>query len=194
MEDLDLNFDDFIARINSDLVGKYVNIASRCAGFITKRFDGHLDPQSLGPDAHPVSGAIVAAAPEIAKAYEVRDTARVVREITTLMDKINGLIDTEKPWELAKQAQENPDLLPRLQAICTNALRAFAQLTILLKPILPLTAARVEQEVFALAQPLTWRDLESPPIRRVAGFSHLMTRVDRAVIDQLIEANRSSLG
>ncbi|MEN9772832.1 MAG: hypothetical protein RJA58_1475, partial [Pseudomonadota bacterium] len=194
MEDLDLNFDDFIARINSDLVGKYVNIASRCAGFITKRFDGHLDPQSLGPDAHPISGAIVAAAPEIAKAYEVRDTARVVREITTLMDKINGLIDTEKPWELAKQAQENPDLLPRLQAICTTALRAFAQLTILLKPILPLTAARVEQEVFALAQPLTWRDLESPPIRRVAGFSHLMTRVDRAVIDQLIEANRSSLG
>jgi methionyl-tRNA synthetase len=194
MEDLDLNFDDFIARINSDLVGKYVNIASRCAGFITKRFDGHLDPQSLGPDAHPISGAIVAAAPEIAKAYEVRDTARVVREITTLMDKINGLIDTEKPWELAKQAQENPDLLPRLQAICTTALRAFAQLTILLKPILPLTAARVEQEVFALEQPLTWQDLQNPPIRRVAGFSHLMTRVDRAVIDQLIEANRSSLG
>ncbi len=194
MEDLDLNFDDFIARINSDLVGKYVNIASRCAGFITKRFDGQLDPQALTPEAHPVSAAIVCAAPEIAKAYEARDTARVIREITTLMDKINGVIDTEKPWELAKQAQDNPDLLPRLQSVCTTALRAFAQLTILLKPILPVTAARVEQEVFAIDRSLTWHDLESPPIRRVAGFSHLMTRVDRAAIDQLIEANRSSLG
>jgi methionyl-tRNA synthetase len=194
MEDLDLNFDDFIARINSDLVGKYVNIASRCAGFITKRFDGRLDPAALAPDAHPLSMAIVSAAPEIARAYETRDTARVVREITTLMDKVNGMIDTEKPWELAKQALDTPDLLPRLSATCTAALRAFAQLTILMKPILPLTAARVEQEVFGLDRALTWQDLEAPPIQRVAGFSHLMTRVDRTAIDELIEANRSSLG
>ena len=194
MEDLDLNLTDFIAKINSDLVGKYVNIASRCAGFITKRFDGQLDPRSLADTAHGLHQAITAAQPEIAAAYEQRDTARVVREVGALMDLVNGYVDSEKPWEIAKQSMTDAALLPRLHEICSRALKAFAQLTILLKPVLPLTAQRTEQEVFGLAGPLSWSDLAAPPIQSIKGFSHLMTRVDRERIDALIAANRESLG
>ncbi|MEY3633588.1 MAG: Methionine--tRNA ligase [Pseudomonadota bacterium] len=194
MEDLDLNLADFIAKINSDLVGKYVNIASRCAGFITKRFDGQLDPRSLAEPAHGLHQAIIAAQPEIAAAYEQRDTARVVREVGALMDLVNGYVDSEKPWEIAKQSMTDATLLPRLHEICSRALKAFAQLTILLKPVLPLTAQRIEQEVFGLAGPLNWSDLAAPPIQSIKGFSHLMTRVDRERIDALIAANRESLG
>jgi len=193
MEDLDLNLTDFIARINSDLVGKFINIASRSAGFISKRFDGALCPVSL-QDHHSLSRTIIAAAPEIAQAYESRDTARVIREATALMDLINGFVDSEKPWELAKQAAESPEHLPRLQAVCTTVLKAFAQLTILLKPVLPATAERIEREVFGLEQPLDWSDLEAPPISRLQGFSHLLTRVDREAIDALIAVNQQSLG
>ncbi len=194
MEDLDLSLTDFIAKINSDLVGKFVNIASRSAGFITKRFDGALHAETLAEADNPIGQAVMRAAPEIAAAYESRDTARVVREVTALMDLINGYVDTEKPWEIAKQAQTQPDLMPKLHQVCTLALRSFAQLTILLKPILPITAQRVETEVFGLAQPLGWGDLKAPPIARLQGFSHLMTRVDKAQIDALIAANQQSLG
>ena len=194
MEDLDLHLADFVAKTNSDLVGKYVNIASRCAGFITKRFDGVLDAAVLAQTSTPIGEAVMQAADGIAQAYAERDTARVVRDVGALMDRINGYVDTEKPWEIAKQAQDNPALLPRLHEVCTQALRGFAQLTILLKPVLPVTAERVENEVFGLSQPLCWSDLQTPPIARLAGFSHLMTRVDKAQIDALIEANRQSLG
>ncbi len=194
MEDLDLNLSDFIAKTNSDLVGKYVNIASRCAGFITKRFDGALDPAVLALERTPIGDAVLQAAPGIAQAYAQRDTARAVREIGALMDTVNSYVDTEKPWEIAKQAQTAPELMGRLHQVCTHALRGFVQLTILLKPILPATAKRIEDEVFGLAQPLVWADLAKPPITRLAGFSHLMTRVDQAQIDRLLEANRQSLG
>jgi len=171
-----------------------VNIASRCAGFITKRFDGVLDAAVLAQASTPIGDAVMQAADGIAQAYAERDTARVVRDIGALMDRINSYVDTEKPWEIAKQAQDDPALLPRLHEVCTHALRGFAQLTILLKPVLPVTAERVENEVFGLSQPLCWSDLQTPPIARLAGFSHLMTRVDKAQIDALIEANRQSLG
>jgi len=194
MEDLDLNLSDFIAKTNSDLVGKYVNIASRCAGFITKRFDGALDAAVLAMDETPIGQAVLSAAPAIAAAYGQRDTARVVREIGALMDTVNSYVDTEKPWEIAKQAQTAPELMSRLHEVCTHALRGFVQLTILLKPILPATAKRIEEEVFGLPRPLVWADLARPPIERLAGFSHLMTRVDQAQIDRLLEANRQSLG
>ncbi|MBU3720012.1 MAG: methionine--tRNA ligase [Burkholderiaceae bacterium] len=194
MEDLDLNLSDFIARINSDLVGKYVNIASRSAGFITKRFEGRLDSSVLNDLGHPLHTAMMSAAQDMAEAYEHRDTARVVREATALMDRINTYVDSEKPWEIAKQAVQDPQLMPRLHEVCSRALRAFAQLTILLKPILPFTAQRVEQEIFGLDKPLGWADLAGPPISEIKGFSHLMTRVERDRIDALIAANRESLG
>lgn len=194
MEDLDLNISDFIAKINSDLVGKFVNIASRSAGFITKRFDGRLHEPTLARINDTITQAFLAAEPSIARAYEMRDTAKVVRETTALMDLVNGYVDTEKPWEIAKQAQTNPDLMPKLHEVCTQALKAFTQLVVLLKPVLPTLAEQVEQQVFGLDQPLRWNDLKTPPIQRVLGFSHLMTRVEQSQIDALIAANRESLG
>ena len=194
MEDLDLSISDFIAKINSDLVGKFVNIASRSAGFITKRFDGALHAATVARTDDPISKAFRAAEPVIAAAYEARDTAKVIRETTALMDLVNAYVDHEKPWEIAKQAQADASLLPKLQETCTQALKSFTQLVILLKPVLPVLAQRVETEVFGLAKPLQWADLEQPSIERVLGFSHLITRVEQAQIDALIAANRESLG
>jgi methionyl-tRNA synthetase len=194
MEDLDLSISDFIAKINSDLVGKFVNIASRSAGFITKRFEGALHAPTLARVDDPISKAFRAAEPGIAAAYEARDTAKVIREATALMDLVNTYVDAEKPWEIAKKAQTNPDLMPRLHEVCTQALKAFTQLVVLLKPVLPELAERVESEVFGLQTPLQWADLEKPPIAKVLGFSHLITRVEQAQVDALIAANRESLG
>ncbi|MBM3377508.1 MAG: methionine--tRNA ligase [Betaproteobacteria bacterium] len=188
MEDLDLNFNDFIAKVNSDLVGKYANIASRCAGFITKRFNGELlgdarDEQGQ-TDHSDLEAMFPEAAPKIADGYENRDTARVVREFLVLMDAVNGYVDTHKPWELARQEGQEA----RLHRVLSTSLRCFARLSILLKPICPRTVARVETEVFGCPS-LQWSQLDRPPVAKVGSFSHLMTRVDRTAIDSLIEAN-----
>ena len=200
MEDIDLSLSDFSAKVNSDLVGKFVNIASRSAGFVRKRFEGSLlgdarsDAQAaaLGADHAALEALLAAAAdPEgaIAQGYEARDTARAVREIGALMDAINGYVDTYKPWELAK-AEGQEALLHR---VLTTTMRSFARLTILLKPILPQTAARIEAEVFQLASPLTWTDLDLPPVTCVGEFGHLLKRVEPAQLDALLEANKASL-
>ena len=192
MEDLDLNLNDFIARVNSDLVGKFVNIASRCAGFVRKRYASQLlgDARDQGESQHAqLEAQLSKAAPAIAQAYEARDTARVVREIGLLMDAVNGYVDQHKPWELAKQ----PGTEQALHRILSTTLRCFARLSIYLKPILPTTVARVESEVFGLHQPFDWSQLDRPPVQSVGEFGHLLTRVDRDAIDALIEANRSSL-
>ena len=194
MEDLDLNIADFIAKINSDLVGKFVNIASRCAGFINKRFEGELHAATLAESNNAISKAFEAAEPVIAAAYENRDTAKVVRETAALMDMVNAYVDAEKPWEIAKLAQTDPALLPKLHQTCTQAMKAFAQLLILLKPVLPDLAQKAETEVFGLQRPLEWADIANPPIERLLGFSHLITRVEQSQIDALIAANRESLG
>ncbi len=192
MEDLDLNLNDFIARVNSDLVGKYVNIASRCAGFVRKRYGSQLlgDARDQGDSEHAALEAQLSqAAATIAQAYEARDTARAVREIGLLMDAVNGYVDQHKPWELAKQ----PGTEELLHRILSTTLRCFARLSTYLKPILPTTASRVESEVFQLTSPFDWSQVDRPPISSVGEFGHLLTRVDREAIDGLIEANRSSL-
>ncbi len=192
MEDLDLNLNDFIARVNSDLVGKYVNIASRCAGFVRKRYQGQLlgDARDEGPSVHAdLETQLVDAAEAIAQAYDQRDTARAVREVGLLMDAVNGYVDLHKPWDLAKQEGTEA----QLHRILSTTLRCFARLTIFLKPILPTTAGRVETEVFGLASPLGWQDIQRPPLKGVGEFGHLLTRVDREAIDRLLEANRGSL-
>lgn len=200
MEDIDLSLADFAAKVNSDLVGKFVNIASRSAGFVRKRFDGLLlgdardDAASaaLGED-HAALEALLARAGAsdgpIAQAYEARDTARAVREIGSLMDAVNGYVDAHKPWELART--EGQEAL--LHRVLSTTLRCFARLTILLKPILPETAARVESEVFALPTALTWQALDRPPLARVGEFGHLQKRVEAAQLDALLEANKASL-
>jgi methionyl-tRNA synthetase len=192
MEDLDLSFTDFIAKVNSDLVGKFANIASRCAGFVVKRFEGQLlgDARDEGSGEHAdLEGLFAQRERGIAHAYETRDTARVVREIAALMDAVNGYVDHYKPWELAKQ--EGQDAL--LHRVVSTSLRSFARLAILLKPILPRAVARAESDVFGLAQPWAWSDLDRPALAHVRPFQHLFSRVDREQIDRLIEANKASL-
>ena len=186
MEDIDLNFEDFVARVNSDLVGKYVNIASRSAGFIAKRFNGQLAPANADL---PAIKAIQEAAPRIAELYEAREFGKAVREIMALTDGANQYVDSVKPWELAKQEGKEVEL----HAACSNSLNLFRLLTVLLKPILPVVAGKVEQ--FMNIAPLAWSDARTLLAggHAINAYAHLMTRVDPKLIEQLVEANRESL-
>jgi methionyl-tRNA synthetase len=184
MEDIDLSFDDFIAKVNSDLVGKYVNIASRCAGFIGKKFDGKL----AATDA-PWLQPLRAAADSIAAAYEERDSGRALREIMALADIANVYVNDKKPWELAKQEGKEAEL----HQACSEAIEAFRLLTIYLKPVLPHVATAVE--TFFGSAALTWSAAATalPAGHTINTYQHLMTRVDRKQVDALIEANKESL-
>ena len=182
MEDVDLNLDDMIAKVNSDLVGKFVNIASRCAGFIAKRFEGKLaahDP-AIGLDWN---------ADEVAAAFEARDYSRALRKIMEFADQANGYVNDNKPWELAKQEGQDA----RLHVVCSTAINIFKALTGLLKPVLPALAAQVED--FLAIAPITWADALAPlPAgHTIKPYSHLMTRIERKQVDALLEANRDSL-
>jgi len=185
MEDIDLNLDDFIARVNADLVGKYVNIASRTAGFITKRFDGQL----AAPTAVPALTALIDAAKHIADAFEARDSNWALREIMALADAANAYVNDLAPWNLAKQAGQEA----LLHEVCSNALAMFRLLTLYLKPVLPKLAAEVE--AFLNIAPLTWQDAATalPAGHRINTYQHLMTRVERTQVDALIDANKASL-
>ena len=186
MEDIDLNLEDFCARVNSDLVGKYVNIASRSAGFIAKRFNGQLAPAAADL---PAIKAIQEAAPRIAELYEAREFGKAMREIMALTDAANQYVDSVKPWELAKQEGKEVEL----HAACTNALNLFRLLTVLLKPILPVVADKVEK--FMNIAPLAWNDAQSLLAggHAINAYEHLMTRVDPKLIEKLVEANKESL-
>ncbi|HLO61367.1 MAG TPA: methionine--tRNA ligase [Azonexus sp.] len=186
MEDIDLNLEDFCARVNSDLVGKYVNIASRSAGFIAKRFNGQLAPAAADL---PAIKAIQEAAPRIAELYEAREFGKAMREIMALTDAANQYVDSVKPWELAKQEGKEVEL----HAACTNALNLFRLLTVLLKPILPVVADKVEK--FMNIAPLAWSDAQSLLAggHAINAYEHLMTRVDPKLIEKLVDANKESL-
>jgi len=186
MEDIDLSLDDMIAKVNSDLVGKYVNIASRSAGFIKKRFDGRLgevEMDALDDFRQALESGV------IAKAYEEREFGRAVREIMHLADIANQYINEHKPWELAKQEGQDA----RLHQICSTALTMFRDMTRFLKPILPDVAARAE--AFLDIEPLAWTDAWKPlpADHAVKPYKHMMTRIERTQVDALIEANRASL-
>ena len=184
VEDIDFNPEDFVARVNSDLVGKYVNIASRAAGFITKRFGGKVlpnDPQRAVATAQ-WSVSAQEAEERIVNLYEEREFGRVVREVMNLADEMNAAIDREKPWELAKDpAQE-----ARLHAVCSDCIHAFRQLTLLLTPILPQTAARAAA-MLGLQQPLRWAQLREPMPETILPYEHLIQRVDPKVLDALFD-------
>ena len=182
MEDVDLNLDDMIAKVNSDLVGKFVNIASRCAGFIAKRFDGKLG-------SHDAAAALDWNLDEVAAAYENRDYSRALRRIMEFADQANGYVNDNKPWELVKQEGQEA----RLHVVCSTAINIFKALTGLLKPVLPSLAAQVE--TFLAIEPLGWDNLLAPlPAGHAIGaYSHLMTRIERKQVDALLEANRESL-
>jgi methionyl-tRNA synthetase len=180
VEDLDFNPGDFIARVNSDLVGKYVNIASRAAGFISKQFNGELH---VGEMPSPSWGAAVAIDGEISAAYQGREFGRVVREVMAVADRVNQRFDQAKPWDLAKDAARREEL----HRACSDALHAFFVLSVYLAPLLPATAARVARELFGLERELNFDDRRLRP-GRIRPFKHLLTRVDEKQLDALLEA------
>ena len=185
VEDLDFNPDDFIARVNSDLIGKYVNIASRAAGFVSKEFNGQLfdfgsSPSGWWADAVNTDDEIVAA-------YEGREFGKVVRDVMAIADRINQRFDRSKPWELAKDASKREEL----HRACSDAIFAFFALTVYLAPIIPAVASRVARELFGLNRELTFDDRKFRP-RSIRPYKHLMTRVEEKQLDALFEAEKEA--
>ena len=171
VEDVDFTKSDFAQRVNSDLIGKYVNIASRSAGFIVKKFGGKIADDAMND---PILTAIRARATEVRECYELREYARAMRIIMELADTINEFVDREKPWELSKDPARAADL----QRVSSIALEGFRMLTLMLKPVLPATAERVE--AFLSIAPMNWDDMDKPlsSANLVQPFKHLMQRVD----------------
>ncbi len=181
VEDLDFNPDDFLARVNSDLVGKYVNIASRAAGFLLKPpFNGALDQS---PDVQRLAGDLTQArenGPKIREAYEAREFGKAVRLAMEVADTINRIFDLAKPWELAKK--DTKEARDELHRVCSASLRGFQYLTMWLKPVLPEVARKAE--TFLGCGPLLWDDA-LPFLQRIRSFEHLMQRVEEKQLDAL---------
>ena len=180
-EDIDFNAEDFMARVNSDLIGKFVNIASRSAGFIAKRFGGQLGQVSA--DGQALLSALQTAAPSIAAFYDLREYAKALREIMLLSDKVNSYVDQNKPWDLAKQEGQDA----RLHDVCTTCIEAFRLLSLQLKPVLPALATQVEAFLnvapfsFAQAQQLLGAG------HTINAYQHLMQRVTPEQLDALFK-------
>ncbi len=186
VDDIDLNFDDFTQRVNSDLVGKVVNIASRCAGFIRKRFDNRLAAYLPDPD---LFVRFLDAGEEIAALYDKREFGKAMREIMALADAANQFIDERKPWVIAKE----PGREDELQAVCSEGINLFRILVAYLKPVLPRLAR--EAEAFLAIEPQPWPEVAIQPLldHVINDFRPLLTRVDPAKIEAMVEASRESL-
>lgn len=184
IEDIDLNLQDFISRVNSDLVGKYVNIAARASGFIAKRFEGRLKDVS----GSALLAKLAAESDNIAEQYENREYARALRDIMALADAVNEYVDANKPWELAKQEGQDE----RLHEVCSELINAFTMLTVYLAPVLPQTAANAAR--FLNLDAITWANTrETLGEHAINKYEHLMQRVEQKQVDDLIEANKQSI-
>ncbi|MGB5165473.1 MAG: methionine--tRNA ligase [Woeseiaceae bacterium] len=184
IEDIDLNLEDFVAKVNSDLVGKLVNIASRCAGFINKRFDGVLASELPEPD---LFAEFAAASETIAEHYENREFSKAMRVIMGLADQANRYIDDKKPWIMAKD--ETLDV--QMQQVCSQGLNMFRSLMVYLTPVLPVVAA--DARAFLNEDTWTWSDASTPLSgHKISKFKPLLTRVDSKQVDQMIEQSKSS--
>ena len=184
IEDIDLNLQDFICRVNSDLVGKYVNIAARASGFIAKRFEGRLKDVS----GSALLAKLAAESDTIAEQYENREYARALRDIMALADAVNEYVDANKPWELAKQEGQDE----RLHEVCSELINAFTMLTAYLAPVLPQTAANAAR--FLNLDAITWANTrETLGEHAINKYEHLMQRVEQKQVDDLIEANKQSI-
>lgn len=184
IEDIDLNLQDFISRVNSDLVGKYVNIAARASGFIAKRFEGRL--KDVADSA--LLAKLTAQSEAIAECYESREYARALRDIMALADAVNEYVDANKPWELAKQEGQDE----RLHEVCSELINAFTMLTAYLAPVLPQTAANAAK--FLNLEAITWANTrETLGEHAINKYEHLMQRVEQKQVDDLIEANKQSI-
>jgi len=192
MEDIDLSLDDFVARVHSDLVGKLINIASRCAVFVGKRFAGVLaaaEARASEPDGTRLVAEFAGHAGAIAALYEAREFGKAVREVMALADRANQWIDERKPWELAKDGEATE----RLHAVCSIGIDLFRVLAIYLAPVLPDVARRVAE--FLRVPAFEWEDAQHPlpGDHPISEYRHLMTRVDPKRIAALVEANRGTM-
>lgn len=184
VEDIDFNAEDFIARVNSDLVGKYINIASRAANFISKYFDGQLQ---FAGDQAALSLEWAAAAERVRADLEAREFGRAIRDIMSQADQINQAFDAAQPWLLAKGLQDtDTEKRAALQDICSRALGGFKALSVMLAPILPALAHRVATELFGLEREFVWSDAGQIPTR-INAFKHLMQRVEPTMLEALFE-------
>ncbi len=184
IDDIDLNLKDFVTRINSDLIGKFINIASRCAGFITKRFDGQLAGRLDDPALY---DEFVRAGDDIAAAYESREFSKAMRRIMKLADRANQYIDEHKPWQLAR----DETTLPRVQLVCTQGLNLFRVLMTYLKPVLPRIAASSEE--FLNAGALDWSSRESALLNvPINHFKPLMNRIEDKAVHNMVEKSRQT--
>ena len=182
IDDIDLSLDDFRVRVNSDLVGKVVNIASRCAGFIHKQFNSELSAELAHSVLHE---QLVAAAESIKTRYERRETGQAMREIMALADLVNQYIDEQKPWAMAK----SPDSLAAVQGVCTDGLNAFRILMTYLTPVLPAMSAKAAQ--FLNLPEFRWTDLARPMVEhKINAFEPLMTRIEQTATDALLKATQ----
>ena len=186
MEDLDLNLDDFIARVNSDLVGKYVNIASRASGFLLKRFGGKIDDAAMNDE---LLLQLRAASATIAELYEAREYGKAMRAIMELTDAVNVFIDTNKPWELARVEGQDTEL----HRVCSICLEAFRILTVYLSPVLPTVAEKAYAFLNIASQ--MWTDVATPlnSANAINAYKHMLTRVEPTHVEKLLEANKQSL-
>ena len=185
IEDIDLNLNDFIARVNSDLVGKYINIASRAAGFVHKRFDGQLSDVASSE----LIQQLQAASASLAQSYEEREYAKALREVMALTDVVNEYVDANKPWELAKQEGQDA----RLQQVCSELINAFRILTVYLSPVLPKLSAAVAE--FLNTPAMVWADASNtlPAGHAINKYTHLMQRIEPEQIDKLIANNKQAV-
>lgn len=184
IEDIDLNLQDFISRVNSDLVGKYVNIAARASGFIAKRFEGRLKDVS----GSALLAKLTAQSEAIAECYESREYAKALRDIMALADIVNEYVDANKPWELAKQEGQDE----RLHEVCSELINAFTMLTTYLAPVLPKVAENAAK--FLNLEAITWANArETLGKHAINKYEHLMQRVEQKQVDDLIEANKQSI-
>ena len=186
IDDIDLNLDDFLKRVNSDLIGKVINIASRCAGFINKRFDGQLSPNNHDTN---IQSEFANQSEQIENAYENREYAIAMREIMTLADKANQYIDYHKPWIIAKQKNSDNEL----QSICTTGINLYRVLALYLKPVLPIIAKNTEE--FLNIEPLNWKDAKTTLLdHKINKYSPLMTRIEKEKIkDMLVETKENDI-
>lgn len=184
IEDIDLNLQDFISRVNSDLVGKYVNIAARASGFIAKRFEGRL--KDVADSA--LLAKLTAQSEAIAECYESREYAKALRDIMALADIVNEYVDANKPWELAKQEGQDA----RLHEVCSELINAFTMLTAYLAPVLPKVAENAAK--FLNLEAITWANTrETLGEHAINKYEHLIQRVEQKQVDDLIEANKQSI-
>ncbi len=191
VEDIDFNPDDFVARVNSDLIGKYVNIASRCAGFIAKRFAGKLSRPHLAAEAllRKLQSSDQSWTP-IGRLYANREYGKALREVSNLLDQINQYIDGHKPWELAKLPANDA----QLHEVCSTALAMFWYTSILLSPVLPATAVKVREFLNLSPEQMSWgQDAFFPAGHVINPYSHLMTRVDPKQLDALFDSQSAAL-